>query len=814
MPSDDIRGEETAKNQQLLAYVFIGAYVLASLVYGFMSNAPWDDDCVTRYYHTKDALHDPSMFFSLWNRPLFVLLFFPVAQIGSWAMMLQMIAITAVGGYFLYKAVEKLGINYPSVVLPLFFFQTYFFSVSRNNLTEPLAAAIICLGLYFLTHRKYLWFAVVGSLLPLARLELSVLLAIWALILVMKGQWKYVLILGMPTLLVDLLGTFYKDGDVMWMVNETFGREDEDNRYGHTDFWSYFKRYIFVTGPVVFYFFFIGLVERIKRWKIDLFVFIQCVLGFMLYVVFSWKLNMGNAAGFLRNLLPLTPLVAVIALHGYNYWINTFKMVEEEQQVNEDHVNEPVQEVRHKKSKRSRMKEAQIKKQREERQAKLLKSAKLKRLWKSVWIHLFSIGLAAITYLYYTNAIEMHHKLTDDKDYTNLIVIGTLGVIGLLLVLMKKAVGNKSALVYVMAALVFIGSSSYTLITEPPDAHLSPERQALNDLVDTYKGSYLEEIEPVYANHLWFFWTSGLDYPSEKFKTLNKENLDKAPVHSLVLWENHYSHRIFGDVTLTEMEANKDFVELCRIISTDNKFTAILFQKVDSLDDKGLMVDRFIGHFPDLPYGYLTRAKARYDRKDYKGAIEDADKVLEIDSTIVHAYFSKGLVYFATKDFELAAASFSIVADSMPKYYQANYNAGISYTTGGKYKESIPYLKRAIEVNQGQWGAYEQLGLAYFSLERFSESLECFNTVVNGNPNSYMNYSNRGNALFKLGRYQEAIADYDRCIKLSPNYAGAYFNKGLAYSTLNKKPEACAAMFEAAKRGHAQAASIWNANCK
>ena len=67
----------------------------------------------------------------------------------------------------------------------------------------------------------------------------------------------------------------------------------------------------------------IGLLENIYKRKTDCIVSIQFITGFMIYVLFSWKLNLGQAAGFLRHLIALSPLAGYLSLLGYNYWINS-----------------------------------------------------------------------------------------------------------------------------------------------------------------------------------------------------------------------------------------------------------------------------------------------------------------------------------------------------------------------------------------------------------------------------------------------------------------------------------------------------------
>lgn len=798
-----------AKGQQM-TYVFIAVYVICSLVYGFLSNSPWDDDCVTRYYHTKVALQDPSMFFSLWNRPLFVLLFFPAAQIGPWAMMVQMIGITAISGYFLFKGVQKLQVGYAPLVLPFFFFQTYFFSVSRNNLTEPLAVAIICLGFYFLTHKKYLWFAVVGSLLPLARLELSVLLAVWGLILILEKKWQYLAILPIPVLLLNVLGAPFHDGNLKWIADATLGKEDEENRYGHTEFWHYFKRYIFVTGPVVFYFFFIGLFERIRRCRVDLFIFVQFILGFMLYVVFSWKLNMGNAAGFLRNLIPLTPMVAVLALFGFNYWARVFDTVlGKTGDIKEDTLNEtslqPVKETKHKKKTRKQLNDEANKKALKKKAARQLKRASNLYTLDAVLVYLLTVIVVGITFLHYSHSIKMHHKLLDDVNYTNLYIIGACAGLLLLLTPLKRFMAAKAWLPILLGTIILLGATSYTMISEPPDAHQSEEREVLDLLAEIYMDSYLKEQSPLYTNHLWLFWTSGLSYPNEeKYKALTKANLDSAPANSLVIWESHYSHRLFGDVRSEYLEKNKEYVELCRLITPENKFNVAVFHKLDSNTTALEVQNRFIATFPNKPWGYTSRAKTHLIAKRYDDALADLYKSLEMDTTAIFTYFSLGTVYFNMKDYEMAIASFKKLADSLPTYYHAHYNTAAAYVNAKKFKEAIPYLKRVIQTKKDYWQAYRLIASAYSSLGDLDKANSYYNILAANQPKDYDCFLNRGNNYFQQKKFKAALADFDHCIQLRPKSGTAYYNKGLTLANMNDMDEACKMMLQAAKLGHKQ----------
>ena len=184
------------KNREAYLVIgFISIYVIVNLVFGFFEDATWDDDCPGRYYNTLDAFNTPRHFISKWTRPLFVLIFAPIVHLGRDSIFISMVIFSAIGSYYLYKGVREVGYENSFMIVPFLLFQTYFFCVSRNALTEPLSVVLLCLGFYFLVKKKWLGFVIVGGLMPLARLELSVLLAFWGWYLLKEKQFKYIPIL-------------------------------------------------------------------------------------------------------------------------------------------------------------------------------------------------------------------------------------------------------------------------------------------------------------------------------------------------------------------------------------------------------------------------------------------------------------------------------------------------------------------------------------------------------------------------------------------------------------------------------------------
>ena len=500
-------------------WVSLGAIYLLLVVWGLLSSGTWDDDCPTRYYFVRNAFNNPTMFISTYVRPLFALLYVLPLQLGKEAVIFETALIAVATCYFMYRSVHLMGYLNSYLIIPLIAFQAFYFPISFNALSEPLAALILAAGLYLYLERKYLLYAIVGGLLPLARLELAPLLFFWALILFKEKRYSFIIILPIPVLIWNFIRMLMQ-GDIIWLYHRIFA--GQENRYGRGSFWQYFHRYIFFTGPAIFYFFLTGLMERLYKRKFD-FALIQLAVGFFIYVLFSWKLSAGQAAGFMRNLYPLSPFAALIALEGFNIQF-------------------------------------------------AFCTTRKRLIRQLVYISI----IVVLTLLFLSRKLVIHHIVTDESQYVNIAIMLPIMALFIISAYIIPGIYKHNNLQKIAAALVIGLSLSYTLITEPPIG-LIPERVVMHNVAKWYQDNNLGKVN-TYVNHIWFFYSEDMDYYSDNFLRTTQENLDAAPVNSIVIWDSHYADRLFGDVKLDYFEG-KPYKALGQIRSSDNRFLVVVFQK-------------------------------------------------------------------------------------------------------------------------------------------------------------------------------------------------------------------------------------------
>ncbi|NOX85703.1 MAG: hypothetical protein GXO86_07035 [Chlorobi bacterium] len=751
-----------------LVIFFLILYTGLNILWGFVSHATWDDDCPSRYYATLNAFNEPVNFISLWNRPLFALIFSLPVHIGRNAVTVLMVFISAVSSWYLYLGVKETKQANAYLVVPFLLFQTYFFSISRNAETEPLASALINFGYYFLVKKKWLWFSLMASLIPLARLELSVLLVFWVWYLMINKQYKYIPLMVVPFILWNIAGGLI-EGDFLYVFTHTIGTGSSVNRYGHSDFWFYFHRYIFVISPIVFYFFFIGFLQRMVRRKMDAFVFWQFVTGFLLYVLFSWKLNMGNAAGFLRNLIPLSSFVAILALEGFNLQNDVLLSVFAAKQ-----------------------------------------KKKIKRKKSNSYLLTASVvALIIITALFFSYKLFFHHWISTVNDFTNLWILSLMILLTVVVYFMFiRYIRQPKSVTMIFGLIMSFGMLSYTLISEPPDANMNGERTAMKRVSDIYMHGYLKEF-PVYVNHIWFFWANDLDKFSDNFHKVTKENLQKAVTGSICIWESHYSAKHDGDVQPEYFLSHPEWLKLTIIVDSTTQFTCEIYQKSKKDGrNRESMYNRFVSYQDTLSTAYIFRGNYFLNEvKEPQKAISDYNKSLQIDSTGATAflgYLNRGVAYQNTGNFARALTDTRkcIILNSASKEGWNNYGFYIGYF--GDIDSAIICYTKAIQLDEKFILPYLNRAAAYMSKKQPDSANADLTKILTIAPNNINARAKRIELFLGQQKWEPALDDINEYLKYENNGL-AWLLKGNCEYNLNKKSEACQSWKEALMLGNKEA---------
>ncbi len=201
-------------------------------------------------------------------------------------------------------------------------------------------------------------------------------------------------------------------------------------------------------------------------------------------------------------------------------------------------------------------------------------------------------------------------------------------------------------------------------------------------------------------------------------------------------------------------DALTDFNKAILLDSISNKTTkyldyyaelGIFMQMLEKLNPESFALNKL------NPETYARRGRDYFDMKEYKSAIKDFDRAIEIDSEFSYAYFNRGLAKISSSDLQGALKDYSTVI-------RLDHDNAIAYYCRATLKDSLCDYNGAIDD---------------------------YNQVARINPNNVFNYFNRAITWQHLHQFRKAINDYSKAISLNPEFAIAYHNRSIARKEIN-----------------------------
>jgi Flp pilus assembly protein TadD len=194
----------------------------------------------------------------------------------------------------------------------------------------------------------------------------------------------------------------------------------------------------------------------------------------------------------------------------------------------------------------------------------------------------------------------------------------------------------------------------------------------------------------------------------------------------------------------------------------------------------------------------VTWTQVRYWQNSFT-VFEHALRVTDNNFT---AYYGRGTVFLNLGNYRQAIEDYDKVVEINPKYAEAYNNRGTAYSNLGSYRQAIGDYDRAIEINPKYEKAYNNRGVASKHLGNYQQAIGDYDKAIEINPKYAEAYNNRGTAYSNLGSYRQAIGDYDKAIEINPKYEKAYYNRGNAYLHLGNIRQASEDMKTAARLGY------------
>jgi hypothetical protein len=233
--------------------------------------------------------------------------------------------------WFAYKIARKLELKFAWLTIGFVIFAPLYFVKLFSGYTEPLFGFSLVLSVYLIVIRRPVLAALIISFLPFIRSEGYIILGVFAAYFLVRKKFKAFFFLATGQVIYSIVGLVVGKS-LFWTLNEI--PYHIVSPYGKGTFSHYPNQLVLNLGVPIFILVCLGMLilildlMRVKIWKPNPFrleVYLLIFGSFLTYFLFhtlSWGLGLFGSMGLNRVLVAMVPLLAVIALIGFDFVLN------------------------------------------------------------------------------------------------------------------------------------------------------------------------------------------------------------------------------------------------------------------------------------------------------------------------------------------------------------------------------------------------------------------------------------------------------------------------------------------------------------
>jgi hypothetical protein len=308
----------------MLAMVVYGINFL--LAEGFNGGA----DSFTHYQISRYSWNYPDLLLDQWGKPIFTILFSPLAQLGFKAVILGNMALIFLGAWMAYLIAKKLELKRAHWIPFMVLFTPIVAGNAISGLTEMICALFLIGFILLALNQKFIWGSILLSFMPFARSEGFVIIAVVILFFFLTKRMKYLPFLLVGSVVFNFIG-WAITGKPLWIFQSNpYMGSSYDDSYGSGPIYHFIMCGVPVFGigfllwlwqtwkesPSIF-----GMFKS-DQWTLNKQVWFFLILGtswayFLAHTVLWWQGIMASL-GLVRVMFVIAVPVALLALKAWN----------------------------------------------------------------------------------------------------------------------------------------------------------------------------------------------------------------------------------------------------------------------------------------------------------------------------------------------------------------------------------------------------------------------------------------------------------------------------------------------------------------
>jgi len=253
----------------------------------------------------------------------------------------------------------------------------------------------------------------------------------------------------------------------------------------------------------------------------------------------------------------------------------------------------------------------------------------------------------------------------------------------------------------------------------------------------------------------------------DAFKQMTGVFPDAAPTAALEIVETHRGAKEYGKAQQELDAALQNF--------PDDRY--LRGERAELYGDQG-KTDAAVAELKKLMTGkqendldvYLNIADFCQRGHEYpqaEQALDSADKLATDDKNRAKVAYHRGELFERQKKYDLAEKEFRRVLDSDPKSAQAlNYLGYMLADQNVRLPEAHDYIKRAVELEPGNYAFLDSLGWVYFRMNKLDDAERQLvrSLQLSGDKDPTI-HDHMGDVYFKEGKLKQAISQWQSSLK-------------------------------------------------
>ncbi|HEY9049075.1 MAG TPA: tetratricopeptide repeat protein [Ohtaekwangia sp.] len=193
-------------------------------------------------------------------------------------------------------------------------------------------------------------------------------------------------------------------------------------------------------------------------------------------------------------------------------------------------------------------------------------------------------------------------------------------------------------------------------------------------------------------------------------------------------------------------------------------------------------LDKLLESNADNEQALLLRSQANYALKKYDLVIQDCEKILQINNTIITdddftAIWNLGVTYNSMRQFEKARSYFDKALKMQPENIRLYDNIGYSYVEEKNYTMALKQFQKMVSLNSRSDKGFYEIGKVYYLKKEYKKAIEAFNKAIELNPSYGIAYQNRGSAKLELKDMEGCCRDWKKSEALGITQIKPYIAK-------------------------------------